>query len=143
MFDFRISAGATEKLPRWNTLRAKTSAWSYDMEGHVRKCVERCCALEKLKTEQLFKVSSLCWDDHQIEKEVLGNKGELSKVCSHIVLKMLVFLARIGRLDILSSVNKLTRSFTKWTHACDRRLARLISSIHYTNDYRQYSQCGQ
>ena len=32
MFESRISAGATEKLPI--TSQAKTVAWSYDMEGH-------------------------------------------------------------------------------------------------------------
>ena len=37
----RISAGATEKKPRWDKPRAKTSAWSYDIEGHARKCVEQ------------------------------------------------------------------------------------------------------
>ena len=36
-----ISAGATEKLPGWETLHAKIVAWSFDMEGHARKCVER------------------------------------------------------------------------------------------------------
>ena len=45
-----------------------------------------------------------------------------------IVLKCL-YLARIGRPDILWSVNKLA--------ACDRRLARLISYIHHTNDFRR------
>ena len=40
--------------------------------------------------------------------------GELSKVCSQIVLKCL-HLARSGRPDILWSVNKLARSITKWT----------------------------
>ena len=38
--------------------------------------------------------------------------GELSKVCSHMVL----YLARIGRLDILWSVNKLARAVTKRTN---------------------------
>ena len=32
--------------------------------------------------------------------------------------------------DILWSVNKLARAVTKWTKACDERLARLISYIH-------------
>ena len=44
--------------------------------------------------------------------------GELSTVCSHIVLKCL-YLARIGRPDILWSVNKLARAVTKWTKSCD------------------------
>ena len=39
-------------------------------------------------------------------------------------------LARIGRPDIPWSVNKLARSITKWTKACDKRSSRLISHIH-------------
>ena len=34
------------------------------------------------------------------------------------------------------------RYVTKWTQACDRRLARLISYIHFTSDYRQYCHVG-
>ena len=63
----------------------KTSAWSYDMKGHARKCVERYCELANKKTEQLFKVSHPCLDDHQIKKEEMEKKGELSEVCSYIV----------------------------------------------------------
>ena len=64
-------------------------------------------------------------DDHQF-KEENGSAGELSTVCSHIVLKC-AYLARIGRPDILWSVNNLARAVTKWTKACDKRLERLIS----------------
>ena len=41
MFESRISAGATEKLPCSENLCI--SSWSYDMEGHTKKCVERYC----------------------------------------------------------------------------------------------------
>ena len=47
-----------------------------------------------------------------------------------IVVKCL-YLARSGRPDILWSVNKLARSITKWTKACDNCLNRLISDIHH------------
>ena len=67
--------------------------------------------------------------------------GELSHVCSQIFLKCL-YLARIGRPDILWSVNKLARSITKWTKACDKRLNRLISYIHHTCEYKQYCHVG-
>ena len=67
--------------------------------------------------------------------------GELSNTCSQIVLKCL-YLARIGRPDILWSVNKLARSITKWSKACDKRLNRLISYIHHTCEYRQYCHVG-
>ena len=40
--------------------------------------------------------------------------------------------------DILWSVNKLARAVTKWTKACGKRLARLISYIHHTCEYKQY-----
>ena len=39
MFESRISAGGTEKLPYSENLRI--SSWSYDMAGHAKKCVER------------------------------------------------------------------------------------------------------
>ena len=51
-------------------------------------------------------------------------------------------MARIGRPDILWSVNKLARSITKWTKACDKRLNRLISYIHHTCEYKQYCHVG-
>ena len=62
-----------------------------------------------------------CIDDHHFKEEELKSVGELSHVCSQIVLKCL-YLARIGRPDILWSVNKLARSITKWTKACDKTL---------------------
>ena len=51
-------------------------------------------------------------------------------------------MARIGRPDILWSVNKFARSITKWIKACDKRLNRLISYIHHTCEYRQYCDVG-
>ena len=39
MFESGISAVRTEKLPYSENLRI--SSWSYDMEGHAKKCVER------------------------------------------------------------------------------------------------------
>ena len=48
MFEARIFAGAKEKLltrapgkPGAETI----SSWSYDMEGHAKKCVDRYCEL--------------------------------------------------------------------------------------------------
>ena len=130
-----FSAGATEKLP--SSEKLSFSTWSYDMEGHAKKSVERCCELANKTTQQFYKVSTPCLDDHQFKKEALGSVGELTNICSQIVLKCL-YLARIGRLDILWSDNKLARSITKWTRACDKRLARLISYIHFTSEYKQY-----
>ena len=39
-------------------------------------------------------------------------------------------------------MNKLARSITKWTKACDKRLNRLITNIHHTCEYKQYCFAG-
>ena len=139
MFESRISAGATEKLACSEKMHI--SSCSCDMEGHAKKCVERYCELANKTTQQLYKVSTPCIDDHHFKEGELKSVGELLKVCSQIVLKCL-YLARVGRPDIQWSVNKLARSITKWTKACDKRLSRLISYIHHTCDYEQYCHVG-
>ena len=88
-------------------------------------------------TEQLYRVCIPRIDDHHFKEEELESVGNSSKVCSHIVLEC-SYLACIGRLDILWSVNKLARSITKWTKACGKRLNRLISYIHDTCEFYQY-----
>ena len=107
------------------------------MEGHAKKCVEGYCDPANRTTQQLYKVATPCIDDHQFKEEKWEFVGDLSTVCSQIVLKWLYF-ARIGRPDISWSVNKLARAITKWTRACDRRLARLISCIHHSCEFKQY-----
>ena len=71
-------------------------------------------------------------------------KQNLLENCHMYALNFLncLYLARIGRPDILWSVNKLARSITKWTKACDKRLSRLISYIHHTCEYKQYCYVG-
>ena len=84
MFESRISAGRVEKLPFPQTLRI--SSWSYDMAGHAKKCVERYCESANKTTQQLYKVSTPCIDDHHFKEEEMKCVGYFSKVCSQIVL---------------------------------------------------------
>ena len=99
MFDeSRISAERVEKLPFPQNLRI--SSWSYDMEGRAGKCVERYCELANKSTQQLYKVSTPCIDDHHFKEEAMTSVGELSQECHQIGMKCL-HLARIGRPDFL------------------------------------------
>ena len=50
MFESRISAGATEKLPETKA-RGNLMPKRY-MEGHAKKCVDRYCELANKTTEQ-------------------------------------------------------------------------------------------
>ena len=57
-------------LLRKNLLDADISSWSYDIECHAKKCVERYCELANKTTRQLYKVSTPCLDDHHVKEEV-------------------------------------------------------------------------
>ena len=81
MFDSRISAGATEKLPCPQNLRISSwpvmqrNVWNDNVSGQTRR------------HNNSTKVSTPCIDDHHFKEEELKSVGELSQVCSQIVLK--------------------------------------------------------
>ena len=50
MFESRISAGGTGKLPASGRVDANITAWSYDLEGHAKKSMQRYCELANEKT---------------------------------------------------------------------------------------------
>ena len=96
MFESRNFAGASDKLLGWEKPHGQTVAWSYDTEGHARKCVERYCELTNKKVEQLYKVfkSLLRWSSIQ------GGDGRSESVD----LKSL--WQALGSFDFLSSPHK-------------------------------------
>ena len=57
IFESRISAAGVEKLPYPQNLRI--SSWSYDMEGHAKKCVERYCELANSTKYQLHALMTI------------------------------------------------------------------------------------
>ena len=96
-----------------------------------KKCVGILCELANKKDSSCTKSQFLCLNDRNSKKEELEAVGELSKVCSQIVLECL-YLPRIGGPDILWSVNKLARA----------GMARLSSYIPQTDDYRHFCHVG-
>ena len=77
MFESRISAEGTEKLPYSENFCI--SSWCYDMEGHSKKCVERYCELANKTTQQLHKVSTPCIHGLHFKEEEMKSVGELSQ----------------------------------------------------------------
>ena len=87
----QISAGATEKLSYSVKLGANIFSWSYDVEGHAKKCVDRYCELANSTTQQLCKVATPCLDDHQFKQEEMRSVGDLPKSVLANCFKMHVF----------------------------------------------------
>ena len=81
-------------------------------------------------------MTNSCWSYWKIPV------GETSRTGGCVVLRhgrTCEMLARIGRRDIVWSVNKFAH---QRTGACDRRLARLMFYIYHTNDHRQNCHVG-
>ena len=104
MFESRISASAVEKQPVFPQHRMRIFP-----HGPMTWKVMQRSAWEDIanwRTKQLnsyTKSQTPCFDDLQFKEEEMGSVGELSTVCSQVVLKCL-YLARIGRPDIWWSV---------------------------------------
>ena len=88
MFESRIFAVRTEELPYSENFRV--SSWSYDMEGHAKKCVERYCELANKTTQQLYKVSTPCIDDHHFIEEEFKICWRIDKIMLSNCSEMLV-----------------------------------------------------
>ena len=69
MFESKICAEATRKRLFSKKFGANISSWSFDMEGHAKKCVERYCELANKTIEQWIKVATTCIDEHQFKDE--------------------------------------------------------------------------
>ena len=90
MFESRISAGGAKEI----TILSKSSYFIM-VWWHGWSCKEMCgtdiVRLANKPIQQLYKVSTPCIDDHHFKEEEMKSVGELSKkVCSQIVLKMLL-----------------------------------------------------
>ena len=125
----------------WKTSMFREFSCFFVVLWYGRSCQEMCGTILWVSKQDDSTTLQSIYSMHRwpslFKEEELKSVGELSKACSQIVLKCL-YLARIGRPDILWSVNKLARSITKWTKASDKRLCRLISYIHHTREYKQY-----
>ena len=118
-----------QKTVRITVLRrsCRKAAWTWRCERkHFSMALQRGRTCEETR-RSVLRVGKQkhrappCIDDHQFKPEELEQVGELSNVCS---------------------ANMLAGAVMKWARACDKRLARLISYIHCTSNFKQYCNMG-
>ena len=97
IFKSWISARRTEKLSSPQNLDGL-----YVMEGHVKKCVERYCEFANQTTQQLYKLSIPCCDDHHFQTriEIRGTAANFAQ--EPFLVRTCTVLSRLRVLLILS-----------------------------------------
>ena len=119
----------------------KTVAWSFDMEGHARKCVERYCELANKKVEQLYKVWSplLAWSSSQA-----GRTWISWRMMTRMLTNCFEMLALGTNWTTWHSVvgQQACEISYKMNSGMWQTICRLISYNHHTNDYRQFCHVG-
>ena len=146
MFESRISTGAVEKYkkrkPRGHLMPKRylhgLMTWKV-MQRNVWKEI----ANWRIKQRTVYKVATRCMEDHQFKEEEIGSVGELSIVCSQIVLKCVYIFGTNSWTWYFFGLwtNLLVRSLNG-QKLVTKRLARLISYIHHTCEHRQYCFVG-
>ena len=104
-------------------------------------------ALSDIANWQTRKWSSFTKFEAFVWMIINSNRKNLSQSenyhkCAHRLSKNACSCHELDDLTFCGFFNKLARAVTKWTQACDRRLARLISYIHHTSGFRQYCHVG-
>ena len=102
------------------------------MAGHVENGVERYCELPGQSVSALKQVETLCTGDHQSSPEDSSCTKELAPICEQIVSKCL-YVARIGRRELLRTVNILALSVTRWIG----KKVGTIDKLHQSNETLQ------
>ena len=121
---------------------AKTVSWSYDVEGHARKCVERYCAVANKEAGAIVKKFQVLACMIIMSGRRNLNQSKNYPNYAHTLSSNACTWHELVELTFHGQRTKLARSVTTWTGARDRGLADLISYLHHTSDYRQCCHVG-
>ena len=139
MFESRISAGRADKLLPFSQDH-RVSSWSLWYGLVMQRNV-----WNNIVTQQLYKVSTPCIDDHHFSKEEnMKSVGELSQGMLSNCFWNAFSWRELNDLIFYGSANKLARSITIWTQGLwQDAWIDWISYIHHTCEYKQYCHVGK
>ena len=118
----------------WKITMLGKSEYLFVVLWHGRSCQEMCGTILWVGEQKRLN-NSTKYQLHALTTIISKKNWNPWENCQKCALKLFwkcLYLARIGRPDIPWTVNKLARSITKWTKACDKQLSRLIVYIHHT-----------
>ena len=122
----------------WKTSILREFLYLFVVLWHGRSCQGMCGTILRVGKQDdpttIQSINSMHWrPSFQRRNEICWRfVASMLSNCSEMLV-----LGACWKTRFLWSVNKLARSITKWTKACDKRLSRLISYIHHTCDYKQ------
>ena len=126
---FGLEAALQMSTPQDLAIRAIRS----DMGAFHEQCEEVYLDLGKGDTSSLRQVNAPSLDGWNIQLEDFESSGALQNDAAIIDMTML-YEASLARYDLLRLIHAVAREFSKWTKACHRRLQRLVSYLHHTQD---------
>ena len=132
-----LQKNCQKQKPRWNLMPKRYLHWSYDMEGHAKKCVEDIANLRIKQLSNFSRSRRHAWKIIKLKKKKMNRLEIFLLFASKLSWNVYIWHVLVD-LIFFRSVNNLARAATKWTKACDKRLARLISCIDHTCHYMQY-----
>ena len=137
MFEPRTSAGATEKLPGWENLTRKQLRGPTTCKDILKNALKDFANWQTRRRSNCTKFQALAWTIFNSRKRNL-NQLENCQKFAHRVSKNACIWHELVNLTFCGQSTNLLDQSPKWTQACNRRLARLISYTHHTRDYRQH-----
>ena len=128
----------------WKITMLGKSAYFFVVLWHGGSCQEMCGTIlwvsEQNDSTTLQSINSMHWWP-SFQRRRIEIRGRIVKSMLSNCSEMLI-LGTYWKTWYSMVSEKLARSITKWTKACDKRLSRWISYIHHTCDYKQYYHVG-
>ena len=138
-FESRISAGHLRSYQVGKNLTQKLLRGPTTWQDMLKNALRDTANWRTKRQSSCTKFHVLAWMIFNSRRRSLNQLEKMKSMLTNCI-EMLVPGTNLKTSH--SVVNKIARAVTKWTQACDTRLARLISYIHHASDCRQHCHVG-
>ena len=111
----------------------------FDLSVYAKQTIEH--YLNVTKSDKVKPASTPFLPDGSITEAEEEAKGELASSACSCLMKAL-WLARLGRPDLLRPITYLATKIQKWSKGDDKRLARIMGYLQQTVHYQLTGYCN-